>query len=43
MKFTSDEEQFAKFGAGEVVLFQTGMNFRSDVHQPVRNHYRFGE
>ena len=30
-----------KFGAGDLVIFPSGMNCRWDVHQAVRKHYRF--
>ena len=40
---TPEGGQPVKFGAGDLVIFPTGMNCRWDVHQAVRKHYRFGD
>ncbi len=32
-----------KFGAGDLVVFPSGMDCRWDVHEAVRKHYRFGD
>tara|TARA_B100000902_G_C27137227_1_gene826714 strand:+ start:153 stop:302 length:150 start_codon:yes stop_codon:yes gene_type:complete len=32
-----------KFGSGDLVVFQAGMDFRWDVHKAVRKHYRCGD
>ena len=40
---TPEEGQPVKFGAVDLVIFPAGMNFRGDVHQEVREYYRFGD
>ena len=40
---TPEGGQPVKIGAGDLVIFPTGMNCRWDVHQAVRKHYRFGD
>ncbi|MCP9778497.1 MULTISPECIES: cupin domain-containing protein [unclassified Cyanobium] len=31
-----------RFGAGDLVVFDTGLSCTWEVHVPVRKHYRFG-
>ena len=40
---TPDGGEPVKFGAGDLVVFQSGMDCRWDVHKAVRKHYRFGD
>ena len=40
---TPEGGQPVKFGAGDLVIFPSGMNCRWDVHQAVRKHYRFDD
>ncbi len=32
-----------KFGEGDLVVFQAGMNCRWDVHKAIYKHYSFGD
>ena len=40
---TPDGGEPVKFGAGDLVVFPTGMDCRWDVRKAVRKHYRFGD
>ena len=40
---TPDGGEPVKFGAGDLVVFPSGMDCRWDVHKAVRKHYRFGD
>ena len=39
---TPDGGEPVRFGAGDLVVFDAGLNCTWDVHAPVRKHYRFG-
>tara|TARA_B100000214_G_scaffold356642_1_gene315417 strand:- start:120 stop:290 length:171 start_codon:yes stop_codon:yes gene_type:complete len=40
---TPEGEDLVRLGAGDLVVFPLGMDFRWDVHKVVRKHYRFGD
>ena len=40
---TPEKGKPVKFGAGDLVIFPAGLNYRWDVHQAVQKHYRFGD
>tara|TARA_B100000965_G_scaffold74920_1_gene59218 strand:- start:36 stop:311 length:276 start_codon:yes stop_codon:yes gene_type:complete len=40
---TPDAGEPVKFNSKDLVVFPQGMDCRWDVHQPVRNHYRFSD
>ena len=39
---TPDGGKPVRFGAGDLVVFDTGLSCTWEVHAPVRKHYRFG-
>jgi len=39
---TPDGGEPVRFGAGDLVVFDAGLNCTWEVHAPVRKHYRFG-
>ena len=39
---TPDGGNPVRFGAGDLVVFDTGLSCTWEVHAPVRKHYRFG-
>ena len=40
---TPDGGEPVKFGAGDLVVFPAGMDFKWDIPKAVRKHYRFGD
>ena len=40
---TPDGGELVKFGAGDLVVFLSGMYCRWDLHKSVRKHYCFGD
>ena len=40
---TPDGGEPVKFGAGDLVVFPSGIDCRRDVHKAVRKHYHFGD
>ena len=42
VRLTPDSGKPVKFGAGDLVVFPTGMYFRYYVHKEVRKNYRSG-
>ena len=43
MTATPNDGEPVTFGAGDLVVFRTGMECRWDVHKAVRKHYQFGD
>ena len=39
---TPDDGEPVRFGAGDLVVFASGLSCTWEVHVPVRKHYRFG-
>ena len=39
----SEVGKIMKFGAGDLVIFSAGLNYKWDVHKAVRKHYRIGD